>query len=123
MTAQADREPAPSEALDPAASLDLGAFDATVHHPVRLGILTVLGAVDQATFSYLKRTLAVTDGNLSRNVTVLEQAGFVEVVKGYEGKRPRTWVRATPAGRDALAAELAALRAMAAWQPPGDDAA
>jgi DNA-binding HxlR family transcriptional regulator len=48
-------------------------------------------------------------GNLSRHLTVLEEAGLVQVEKGYQGRRPRTWVRITGSGRAALAAEFAAL--------------
>jgi DNA-binding PadR family transcriptional regulator len=43
---------------------------------------------------------------------VLEQAGLLEVEKGYEGRRPKTWLHITEAGRAALAAEMAALRAL-----------
>ena len=92
-------------------------FDQTVHHPVRLGVLTILGSVERATFAYLRETLDVTDGNLSRNLAVLETAGFVAIVKGYEGKRPRTWVASTKTGRAALEQELAALRALSDWRP------
>lgn len=94
------------------------ALGSVVHHPVRLGILTVAAAVEHCAFAYLKDTLDVTDGNLSRNVAVLEEAGLITVTKGYEGRRPRTWITATDAGRTALAEHLAALRAMADWAPP-----
>jgi DNA-binding PadR family transcriptional regulator len=53
-----------------------------------------------------------TAGNLSRHLTVLEEAGLVDVEKGYEGRRPRTWVRITKQGRQALAAELDVLAAL-----------
>jgi DNA-binding PadR family transcriptional regulator len=43
---------------------------------------------------------------------VLEDAGLIDVEKGYEGRRPRTWVRITRAGRTALAAELDVLAAL-----------
>jgi len=52
----------------------------------------------------------MTAGNLSRHVTILEEAGLIDVEKGYEGKRPRTWITINPAGRRALAAE---------WRPCG----
>jgi DNA-binding MarR family transcriptional regulator len=54
----------------------------------------------------------MTAGNLSRHVTILDEAGLIDVEKGYEGKRPRTWITISPAGRRALAAEVAALRAL-----------
>ena len=85
-------------------------IDDTIHQRVRLGILAVLAEARKADFGYLRRTLELTDGNLSRHLAVLEEAGLVEVEKTFEGKRPRTWVSATRAGRDAFAAEVAALR-------------
>jgi DNA-binding MarR family transcriptional regulator len=81
-----------------------------VHQRARLGILTVLGETGQADFPYLKRVLRLTDGNLGRHLEVLAGEGLVAVTKGYEGKRPRTWVEITDRGRAALAAELAALK-------------
>jgi DNA-binding MarR family transcriptional regulator len=85
-------------------------LDDTVHQRVRLGILAVLSEVARADFGYLRGALELTDGNLSRHLTVLEQAGLVQVEKGFEGRRPRTWVVATPAGRKALQEEMQALR-------------
>lgn len=85
-------------------------LDNTVHQRVRLGILTVLSEADRADFTYLRDALGLTDGNLSRNLQVLEEAGYVAIEKTFEGKRPRTWVSATKTGEQALAAEVAALR-------------
>jgi DNA-binding MarR family transcriptional regulator len=84
-------------------------IDETVHQRHRLGILTITAEAQRADFGYLRETLGLTAGNLSRHLTVLEEAGMVKVEKGYEGRRPRTWVRITGKGRTALAAELAAL--------------
>ena len=81
-----------------------------VHQPARLGLLTVLRETPRAEFSFLRDTLELTAGNLSAHLRVLEDAGLVELEKGYEGRRPRTWVRITKDGRRALAAELAALK-------------
>jgi DNA-binding MarR family transcriptional regulator len=89
-------------------------LDDTVHQRVRLGILAVLSEARRADFGYLREELELTDGNLSRHLAVLEQAGLVKVEKGFEGKRPRTWVQATRAGRQALAAEVSALRELIA---------
>lgn len=83
-------------------------LDDTVHQRHRLGILTIT-AEAWAEFGYLRGALGLTPGNLSRHLTVLEEAGLVQVEKGYQGRRPRTWVRITGGGRAALAAELAAL--------------
>ena len=84
-------------------------LDDLVHQRHRLGILTITAEADSADFGYLREALGLTAGNLSRHLTVLEQAGLIQVTKGYEGRRPRTWVRITGQGKVALAAEIAAL--------------
>jgi DNA-binding MarR family transcriptional regulator len=89
-------------------------LDETVHQRHRLGILTIAAEAKKVDFGYLRKTLDMTAGNLSRHVTILEEAGLIEVEKGYEGKRPRTWISINTAGRTALAAELSALRALVA---------
>ncbi|MFI0190051.1 winged helix-turn-helix domain-containing protein [Streptomyces sp. NPDC017082] len=88
------------------------ALDDTVHQRVRLGVLTVAREADRVDFSFLKKQLAVTDGNLSRHLKVLEESGMITVEKGYAGRRPRTWVTLTHDGAQALDAELRALRAL-----------
>jgi DNA-binding MarR family transcriptional regulator len=88
------------------------ALDEVVHQRHRLGILTVAAEAKRVEFGYLKSTLSLTAGNLSRHITVLEEAALVRVDKGYEGKRPKTWVSITATGRKALAAEMSALRAL-----------
>lgn len=85
-------------------------LDDTVHQRVRLGILAVLAEADRADFGFLKETLDLTDGNLSRHLRVLEDAGYVTIEKGYEDRRPRTWVNATRKGRRALTEHLTALQ-------------
>ncbi len=85
-------------------------LDDVVHQRVRLGILAVLAEAERADFTYLRNALDVTDGNLSRHLAVLEEAGLVRIRKAFEGRKPRTWVSATAEGKRALAAELAALR-------------
>ncbi len=87
-------------------------LDDVVHQRARLGILAVLVEADRADFNFLRTTLSLTDGNLSRHLQVLEEAGCVEIHKVFEGKRPRTWVKTTKRGRDAFARELEALRAL-----------
>jgi DNA-binding MarR family transcriptional regulator len=84
-------------------------LDETVHQRHRLGILTITSRASQADFGYLREALGLTPGNLSTHLTVLEDAGLVHVDKGYEGRRPRTWVSITKQGRAALAAEMDAL--------------
>jgi DNA-binding MarR family transcriptional regulator len=98
-------------------------LDDVVHQKHRLGVLTITAEARQAEFGYLREALGLTAGNLSRHLTVLEEAGLVQVEKGYKGRRPRTWVRITSRGRSALAAELDVLAGLvrlrsALGQPP-----
>lgn len=85
-------------------------LDDVVHQRVRLGIMAALHEVERAEFQGLRDLLAVTDGNLSRHLRVLEEAGLVQIQKGYDGRRPRTWVHSTSAGEAAFAQELTVLR-------------
>ena len=84
-------------------ALDL---DDVVHQKTRLALLTVLDEANRADFPYLKRTLGLTDGNLGRHLDMLAAQNLVEITKGYEGRRPRTWATITAQGRRALAAEM-----------------
>ena len=75
-------------------------LDRVIHEKARLGILTsLLGRPDGLLFNDLKSLCALTDGNLSRHLTILQEAGLVEVWKGLKGKRPQTLVRITDQGR------------------------
>jgi DNA-binding MarR family transcriptional regulator len=85
-------------------------MDDLVHQRVRLGILTVLHEAHRADFKTLADVLGLSAGNLSRNLTALEERGYVRIEKTFEGRRPRTWVQATPAGMAALDHEVSALR-------------
>lgn len=87
-------------------------LDEIVHQRTRLGVLAILGEVDRVEFGHLRDALDLTDGNLSRHLRTLEEAGYVEVDKGYQGRRPRTWLSLTESGRRALDQELRALRAL-----------
>jgi DNA-binding MarR family transcriptional regulator len=85
-------------------------LDDVVHQRVRLGILAVAHQARQVEFGFLRSTLELTAGNLGQHLTVLEKAGLVHIEKGYEGKRPRTWVTLTSAGQAALRDEIAHLK-------------
>ena len=109
MTGVSGPVPVPERPGDPGGPHPTVALDETVHQRNRLGILTITAEAKRADFGYLRDALAVTPGNLSRHLAVLEEAGLIRVTKGYEGRRPRTWVQITRRGRAALSAELAAL--------------
>ena len=90
----------------------VNALDDVVHQRVRLGILAVTQEARRVEFGFLRETLGLTAGNLSQHLAVLARAGLVDIEKGYEGRRPRTWVSLTKAGGTALREELAALKAL-----------
>ena len=62
-------------------------LDNAVHQRTRLGILSLLAGANRVDFVFLRNTLALTDGNLSRNLSVLEGSGYISVEKGFEGRR------------------------------------
>jgi DNA-binding MarR family transcriptional regulator len=71
-----------------------------IHEKARLSILASLASHAQGLlFNDLKKLCSLTDGNLSRQLQVLQEAGFVEVWKGFKNKRPQTLCRLTPGGR------------------------
>ena len=75
-------------------------LDRVIHEKARLGILTSLIArPDGLVFNDLKSLCALTDGNLSRHLTILQDAGLIEQWKGTKGKRPQTLVRITRDGQ------------------------
>ena len=113
-------EPVPPELAD--GRHPTNGLDETVHQRHRLGILTITAEAQRAEFGYLREALGLTAGNLSRHLTVLEGAGMVQVEKGYSGRRPRTWVRITGQGREALATELHALTELARRHTAGHGA-
>lgn len=75
-------------------------LDRAIHEKARLGIMTcLLTHKDGLTFNDIKELCALTDGNLSRHLKVLEEEKLVEVEKGYEGKKPKTLCRLSKEGR------------------------
>jgi DNA-binding MarR family transcriptional regulator len=81
---------------------NLPPVDRLVHEPARLAIMTNLFVVESANATYLLQQTGLTWGNLGSHLTKLEEAGYVDVVKGYKGKQPQTTISLTPHGREAL---------------------
>lgn len=77
-------------------------FDRLIHERVRLGILSALAAGGTLSFNDLKQLLETSDGNLSVHARKLEEAGYLECLKSFEGRMPKTEYRLTAAGRQAL---------------------
>ena len=83
-----------------AAPFSYDGLDRVIHEKARLGVLTSLMAHPKGlAFADLKQLCGLTDGNLSRHLQVLQDAGLVRIHKGYEGNRPHTTCRLTAAGR------------------------
>ena len=80
----------------------LSDLDRIVHEPARLLILAYLYVVESADFLFLMRQTGLTKGNLSSHMSRLETAGYVEVVKEFIDKIPRTMLRLTKEGRQAF---------------------
>jgi DNA-binding MarR family transcriptional regulator len=85
-------------------------LDDVVHQRVRLGILAIAREARRVEFGFLRTSLELTAGNLSQHLAVLEKAGLVGIEKGYAGKRGRTWIHLTPAGKHALHHEITQLK-------------
>jgi DNA-binding MarR family transcriptional regulator len=77
-------------------------LDRVVHSPARLMILAYLAAVDSADFIFLMNQVGLTRGNLSSHLNTLEEAGYVDIQKEFVDKVPRTLIRLTEAGRNAI---------------------
>ena len=77
-------------------------LDRLVHERIRLGILSGLAVNSTLCFSELKALLETSDGNLSVHARKLEDAGYVNCTKSFDGRFPRTEYRLTAKGRRAL---------------------
>jgi DNA-binding transcriptional ArsR family regulator len=78
-------------------------LDRIVHEPARLAILAVLSGAQEVDFAFLQAATGLTKGNLSRQASKLDEAGYVAIHKYFKGKIPATSYRITPSGRQALA--------------------
>ena len=103
---------ASATAGDAAEAFDIGRIDEVIHGRVRLGIMAYLSGVGAADFNELKARLQTTDGNLSVHLRKLEDAGYVEVIKQFVGRKPQTQARITKAGRAAFTRYLQAMSAL-----------
>lgn len=87
------------DAQDERSPVDL---DRLIHERMRLGIVSALAVNDSLSFGELREMLGTTDGNLSVHARKLEDAGYLECTKSFEGRVPRTDFRLTADGRRAL---------------------
>lgn len=100
---------------EPAGRFAYEGLERLIHEKARLSILTSLAAHPKGLlFSDLKELCSLTDGNLSRHLQVLHEAGLVEVWKGYHRNRPQTLCRLTEEGRRRFVEYIAVLEEVVA---------
>ena len=85
-------------------------LDPLLHSQLRLAIMSILMSVDEADFVYLKEKTDSTAGNLSVQIDKLAQANYIDVERGFAGKRTRTICRVTETGRKAFEEYVTALK-------------
>ena len=86
--------------MNPTPSLQL---DRVIHEKGRLAIMSMLAAAPDLSFTELRDTLQMTDGNLTTHIRTLQETGYVSVAKSYQRNRRLTTLSLTPDGRRAFA--------------------
>jgi DNA-binding transcriptional ArsR family regulator len=89
-------------------------FDELIHAPTRLSIVSLLAATEWADFKFIRDSIGLSDSALSKQLTTLEEAGYVELRRSFVGKRPRTSARLTSVGRAAFDQHVLALQEIVA---------
>jgi len=89
---------------------DGGGFDELIHPATRLSIVALLAAADWADFAFVRDELGLSDSALSKQLSTLEEAGYVTVERPLNGRRRRVRTRLTPLGRRRFTSHVAALR-------------
>jgi DNA-binding MarR family transcriptional regulator len=87
-------------------------LESLIHERLRLGILSALAMNASLTFTDLRSMLATTDGNLSVHARKLEEAGYIQCTKSFDGRLPKTAYTLTGAGRTALGHYLDRMEAL-----------
>jgi DNA-binding MarR family transcriptional regulator len=77
-------------------------LDRVIHEKGRLAIMSMLAASAELSFTELRDTLEMTDGNLTTHIRTLQEAGYVSIAKSYQNNRPLTTCALTAAGRKAF---------------------
>jgi DNA-binding MarR family transcriptional regulator len=85
-------------------------FDELIHPSTRLSIVALLAAADWVDFAFVRDELGLSDSALSKQLSTLEEAGYVHIERPVSDKRRRVQARLTPAGRKAFDGHVAALR-------------
>ncbi len=102
----------PDLRLERAAETISTELEKVIHERSRLGIISALAANEKMSIGELKTLMQATDGNISVHARKLEDAGYVECLKSFNGRVPLTEYRITNAGREALAKYLNHMEAL-----------
>jgi DNA-binding MarR family transcriptional regulator len=92
-------------------------FDELIHPATRLSIVALLAAADWADFAFVRDELGLSDSALSKQLSTLEEAGYVAIERPVSERRRRVRARLTPLGRARFAGHVAALRGIIAASP------
>jgi DNA-binding MarR family transcriptional regulator len=87
-------------------------FDELIHPSTRLSIVALLASADWADFAFVRDELGLSDSALSKQLSTLEEAGYIAIERPLSDKRRRVRARLTPTGRKAFDSHVAALRAI-----------
>ncbi|GII81385.1 MarR family transcriptional regulator [Sphaerisporangium rufum] len=87
-------------------------LNTVIHPPIRLSIIAMLSRQKKVEFGKIRDAVGISAAALSKNMTPLEAAGYIEIQKGYAGKRPRTWLSITDQGSAVFQRHTAALLAI-----------
>jgi DNA-binding MarR family transcriptional regulator len=93
--------------------MSLADLDPVIHAPKRLAAMAILANSTTTDFAFLRDHLGVSDSDLSKQMSTLERAGYVEVTKTSRGRGGSTWYRVTAEGTRAFTRHMAALNALA----------
>jgi DNA-binding MarR family transcriptional regulator len=93
-------------------------FDEPIHPSTRLSIVALLAAADWAEFAFLRDQVELSDSALSKQLSTLEEAGYVEIERTLRDRRRRVPARLTPAGAAAFRGHVEALRGIVAAADP-----
>ena len=98
--------------------MSVARFDELIHPATRLSIVALLAASDWVEFAFIRDQLALSDSALSKQLSTLDEAGYVSIERTVSDHRRRVLARLTPAGRAAFRGHVAALQAIVARADP-----
>ena len=93
-------------------------LDRVIHEKGRLTIMSLLAASPEMSFTEIRDTLGMTDGNLTTHIRTLQEAGYVSVSKSFHKNRPLTTCTLTAQGRKAFTAYINLLEAIVQQTKP-----